>query len=167
VFSRWLDVAAQRQFVKDASGRTLFFPRGLPHRCYYVEAADESRLKSLLKMYAIAAALINLTGSMASLGLTEALAFDHGHALPEKIKFALAVYLICSLLFFIGPLLILWRVYRDALVDWCAPLTVAHLASLRPVPTNSNSVRIWFVLLGAALILLGLIVFLLAARHPV
>jgi hypothetical protein len=167
MLSRWLDRIAQRQFVKDASGQMVFLPRGPRHSCYYVDAADESKLKPLVRTYAIAAALINLTGSLASLGFTGALSFDHGSLLPEKFKFALTIYLICSVLFLIAPLLVLFRVYRDALAELCTCLAVADRASLRLVPTNSKPIRIWIVLLVAGLILLGLIFFLMVTRQPV
>jgi hypothetical protein len=173
MFSKLLDGIGQRQFAKDENGRTVFFPRGRfrgfsrgrRRACYYVDAADESKLRSLVKMYALAGALINFTGSMASLGFTEALAFDHGHALPEKLKLVLIVYLVCAVLFSIGPVLILWRVYQDAVAGLCAPLAVADPESLRLVPANSSPIRIWIAILVAA-ILLGVALFLLlATRH--
>jgi hypothetical protein len=167
MFSRWLDGAAQRHFAKDEGGRTVFLPRGQRHLCYYIDAADESRLKSLVKIYAIAAALINLTGSMASLGFTQALTFDHGYARPEKMKFVLVVYLICSALFYIGPVLILWKVYRDALTALCAPLAVADSASLKFLPKDSGRLLLVVMLVAGILILLALgLFFLMLRRHP-
>jgi hypothetical protein len=165
MLSRWLDSITYRQFAKDASGHMVFFPRGRRHFCYYVDAADETRLRSLVRMYAIGGALINFTGSMASLGFTEALAFDHGHALPERMKFVLIVFLICVALFSVGPALILWIVYRDAVNGVCGPLAVVDPSSLRLVPTNWSTIRIWVALFAGALILLGLAVILLMTRH--
>jgi hypothetical protein len=84
------DKFAHRQFAKDESGRLVFLPRG-PHRpAYFIDSSDENKLKSLVKVYGVAAAIINLTGSMASLAFTQALAFDERSApLAYKLKLAL------------------------------------------------------------------------------
>jgi hypothetical protein len=170
MFSRWLDGTAQRHFAKDQSGRMVFIDRGLArgqrHSCYYVDAADQSQLKAFVKMYAIAFALVSFTGSMASLGFAEALALDHGYLLPEKIKLVLVVYLICSALFYVGPAVILWKVYRDAVTGLCGSLTVADPASVRSVATDSGRI-LWLALFAGAVLLLAVGLFLLAGRrHP-
>jgi hypothetical protein len=118
-----------------------------------------------VKMYAIASALINFIGSMASLGFTEALTLDHGYLLPERLKLALAIYLVCSVVFFIGPALILWRVYRDAVNGLCASLAVADPSSLHLLPRNSGHIRMTILLLGAAFILIAVGLFLLTMRR--
>lgn len=165
MLSQWLDSIAQRFFAKDQSGRTAFFPRGRRRSGYYVDAADESRLKPLVKMYAIASALINFVGSMACLGFTEALTLDHGFFQPEKFKLALTVYAFSLVLFLIGPGLILWRVYGNVVTGLCAPLAVADPSSVRFMPTGSGYVRATLLLLGGALILLALGLLLIARRH--
>jgi hypothetical protein len=166
MFSRWLDRAAQRHFAKDQSGRMIFLPRGRRHSCYYVDVADESRIKPLVKMYAIASPLINFIGAMASIGFTEALTFDHDYAQPKKLKLVLIVYLICMALFSTGPALILWRAYTDVATGLCASLTVVDPASLRFVKMDTGRVWMVLVLLGGAMVLLALgLLFLMPRPH--
>ena len=99
-----LNTFADRQFAKDENGRVVFLPRG-PHRLgYYVGASDESKFKSLVKLYGIAAVLINMAGSTASFGFTQALIFEERSApLARKLKVSLIAYAISAFFLYIGP----------------------------------------------------------------
>jgi hypothetical protein len=162
-FSQWLDGTAQH-FGEDQNGRMAFLPHGRRHACYYIDAADESQLKALVRVYTFAAALINAVGSVASFALTEALTFSHGSSFHEKFELFFVVYLICSTLFFFGPALILKRVYRNEVSKLCTPLPVADPASLR-LMVNTSSLRMALVLVGSAMILLALGLLLLVPPH--
>jgi hypothetical protein len=154
-----LDKFADRQFAKDESGRLVFLPRG-PHRpAYSVDSSDENKLKSLVKVYGVAAAIINLTGSIASIAVTQALALDERSApLAYKLKFGLVVYAIFSALLYIGPALLLWNVYRRVLDGLCSSLTRVDPASLQltRLPSTSRPAVVIFLLTGLLLLTLGI-----------
>jgi hypothetical protein len=99
-----LDNFADRQFAKDESGRLVFLPRGRRHAGYFIDAADEPKIKSLVKIYGVAAMVVNLTGSMASIAFAQMLTFDERTtSLTHKLKFGLVVYPISLALLYIGP----------------------------------------------------------------
>ena len=160
MFHEWLDCAAQRSFGQDASGRSAFFPYGWRKPGYYVEAGDVSKIKSLVKLYALAAALINLVGSTAALAFTEALIADEQSSpLRRKLELGLSVYAIAGLLSYILPLLLLWRVYRDLVASLCSPLTPVGAETIHPMQSSWNRrtpallAFICLLLLGAAIVL--------------
>jgi hypothetical protein len=161
------DKFADRQFAKDESGRLVFLPRG-PHRpAYFIDSSDENKLKSLVKVYGVAAAIINLTGSMASLAFTQALAFDERSApLAYKLKVRLVVYAISSALLYIGPALLLWNVYRRVLDRLCSSLTTVDPASLQLTRLPSTSRPAVVILLLTGLLLLTLGIFFAISYRP-
>jgi len=71
VFAAIFENFAERQFAREESGRLVFLPRKARRSAYYVDGSDESKFKSLAKVYGAAAAPINLTGSMSSLAFTQ------------------------------------------------------------------------------------------------
>ena len=150
------DKFAERQFAKDESGRLVFLPRGPRRSAYLVDSSDENKLKSLVKVYGVAAAIINLTGSIASLAFTQALTFDERSAsLAYKLKFGLVVYAISSALLYLGPALLLWNVYRRVLDGLCSSLTTVDPASLRLTRSPSHPAVVIFLLTGLLLLALG------------
>lgn len=154
------DTFADRQFAKDENGRLVFLPRGPRRPAYFVDSNDESKIKSLVKVYGVAAAMINLTGSMASIAFTQALTFDERTApLASKLKFGLVVYAISSALLYIGPALLLWNVYRGVVDGLCSSLTSVDPASLRLTRLPSTSRRTVLILVVAGLLILGLGIF--------
>jgi hypothetical protein len=161
------DKFADRQFAKDEGGRLVFLPRG-PHRpAYFVDSSDETKLKSLVKVYGVAAAIINLTGSTASLAFTQALTFDERSApLAYKLKFGLVVYAISSALLYIGPALLLWNVYRGVLGGLCSSLTTVDPASLQLTRLPSTSHPAVVILLLTALLLFTLGIFIAISYRP-
>jgi len=82
------DNIADRYFAKDGSGKLVFLPCGRSKPSYYVDSTDESKIKSLVKMYVVAVALISLTGMMAVIGFTDSLLSDErGASLAHQLKF--------------------------------------------------------------------------------
>jgi hypothetical protein len=155
-----LDNFADRQFVEDEIGRLVFLPRGPRRPGYFVDTTDEHKIKSLVKIYTLAAAIINLTGSMASIAFTQALTFDeHSTSLAHKLKFGLVVYAISSSLLYIGPALLLWNVYRGVVDKLCSSLMSVDSVSLRMTPRASTSRPAVVILLLAGLLLLALGIF--------
>ena len=109
----------------------------------------------------VGAALVNVIGSTASLMLTQSLTFDERSTpLAHKLKFGLVVYLISAALFYVGPGLLLWKVYRGVIGALCAPLTTVDPSSLRLTcpPSGANRARVILVLAGLALLILGILV---------
>jgi hypothetical protein len=159
IFSGLLENFAERQFAKDDSGRLVFLPRGARRTGYFVADTDESKFKSLVKVYGVAGALINLTGSVASLAFTQALTFDDRYSPPaSRLKFGLIAYAISSMLLYIGPALIFWNVYRGVLAGLCSPLTAVDPSSLHLAQPASNQRRVAVILILVVAIILAIVI---------
>jgi hypothetical protein len=159
MFSGILDTFAERQFAKDENGRVVFLPRGARRRGYYVDSADENRFKSVVKIYGLAAMLINLTGSTASFAFAQMLALDdHREPLASRLKVALIVYAITAVLLYIGPALIFWKVYRREMDGLCSSLTAADPTSvqLASSPASTQRTAMLFLLAGFLVLALGI-----------
>ena len=157
MLSGLLDNFAKGQFAKDESGRTVFLPRGPRRPGYYVGASDESSFKSLVKVYGVAAMLINLIGSTATIAFAQAMTFEERSApLASKLKFGLVVYAISSAILYIGPALLFWNVYRGEVAALCSSLDNVDPASVRLPCPSSNTRRTALVLLIAGLLILAL-----------
>ena len=157
MFAGMLDNFAERQFAKDETGALVFLPRGPRRTGYYVGSPDEHALKSIVKVYSVAAALINLTGSTASLAFTQALTFDDRSApLASKLKFGLVVYAISAILLYIGPALIFWNVYRGVLSRMCSPLTAVEPGTVRLISPPFSQRRNALLVVCAGLVVLAL-----------
>jgi hypothetical protein len=153
-----LDTFAARQFAKDESGRLVFLPRGGRHTGYYISDSDESKFKSLVKVYGLGGMLINLTGSTASIALTLALVIDdRSEPLASRLRFGIVLYLICAVLLYLGPALIFWNMYRGVLARLCSSLTAVEPTVLRLTPLPSNQRRSAIILVVLALLIFVLI----------
>jgi hypothetical protein len=151
---------ADRQFAKDESGRVVFLPRGPRRLGYYVDASDESKFKSLVKLYGIAASLINLAGSVASLAITQSLMFDERSApLASKLRLGLVVYAVSSTLLYIGPLLLFWNVYRGEVAALCSSLATVDPGSIRLTSMRSSTRQTALIFIIAIMLILALGIF--------
>jgi len=160
MFSEWFDGLAQRQFGKDRTGRLAFFPNGWRKPGYYLDGSNEYTVKALLKMYAIAAGLVNLTGTLAAYGFTQAILFDeHRSPLRRKLEVGLSVYAIAGLLLYIFPALLLWKVYKGLLAGICSPLTAVAPDSIAHAEQSSRQLRTIAILAFAGLLILAIGVF--------
>ena len=165
MFSGWLDNFALRQFRQDRSGRSVFVP--FSHRPgYYIEATDEARFKALVKMYGLAAALINVVGSTAALAFTQALVFEeHSSPLKSKIETGLVAYSISAILLYLLPALLLWKVYKGVITGLCSSLTTVGQESVRQIkPSARLFSAVPILILIAIPILIGGLVLLLSRR---
>ena len=155
-----LDNFAWQQFARDENGRVVFLPRGLRRQGYYVGVPDESRFKSLVKIYGLAAVLINLVGSTASIAFSQALALGERSApLASKLRLGLIVYAISALVLYIGPALLLWSVYRRELAGLCSSLDPVDPAAVRLTATPTSARRTGVILIVAGLLILALGIF--------
>lgn len=161
------DIFATRQFAKDDSGRVVFLPRGPRRAGYYVGAPDESRFKSLVKVYGLGAALINLAGSTASYAFTAWLTSSERCAsLASRLKLGLAVYAISSSLLYIGPALLLWNVYRKEVAALCSSLDTVDPTSVHLTSEHSSARRTGLIILFAGLLVLALGILLAISLRP-
>jgi hypothetical protein len=155
------DNFADQQFAKDESGRLVFLPRGPRRAGYFVDTTDEQKIKSLVKVYAVAAMIVNLTGSMASIAISQMLTIDERPtSLAHKLKFGLVTYLISASLLYIGPALLLWNVYRGAVDKLSASLTSVDPASLQlaRLPWTSRRGAVVVAVIGLLILALGIFV---------
>jgi hypothetical protein len=168
MFSGVLDHLARYRFLTDSSGRLAVFPFGSRRPGYYVDAADETKIKALVKIYVVAAALINVVGSVAALGFTQALVADERSApLRSQLEFGLVVYVISALLLYLLPALLLWKVYKGAVTEVCSSLTAVESDSVRemkPLPTPFPAVLI-LISAGAFVLLVGVALMLLVSHR--
>jgi hypothetical protein len=169
MFSQWLDNLAQRQFRKDDVGRSVFVPFGPRRPGYYVENPDADKIKVLVKIYALAGALINVVGSTATLAFTQSLVFDErSMPLRRKIEFGFAVYSIAALFLYVFPALLLWRVYGGLIKDLCSSLATAGPDSVRQMRPSSNNFPTapLLVLIAISILILGMVLLFAVSRRP-
>jgi hypothetical protein len=166
LFSEVLDNLTQGRFGKDESGRLVFLPFGPRRPGYYVDAADEHKITSLVKIYAVAGALINLVGSVAAFALSQALLFDHRSGpLLKKLETSIAVYSICAVLLYIAPALILWNVYRGVMAGLCSSLATVRPESIHPIKRASR-IQTVLIIIFAGCMVLAIGVFVAVSYRP-
>lgn len=168
MFSGVLDHLARGRFMNDPSGRLAFFPFGSRRPGYYVDAADESKIKAPVKIYVVAGALINLLGTVAAIWFAQALVSDErSEPLKSKLELGLVVYVISALLLYVLPALLLWKVYKGAVTEVCSSLTAVEpqsVGEMRPSPTRFPTVFI-LIAAGAFVLLLGVALLLLVSHR--
>jgi len=161
------DNIADRYFAKDGSGKLVFLPCGRSKPSYYVDSTDESKIKSLVKMYVVAVALISLTGMIAVIGFTDSLLSDErGASLAHQLKFGGVVWAIATTLFYVGPSLLLWKTYRRAVDGICASLTAVDLASVQLAPLPSNLRRVRLIALIAGFVCVAIAILVMIGYRP-
>lgn len=142
MFSRALDDLIQVRFRKGESGRLVFLPFSARRGGYYVDPSNEFAIKSLVKLYAVASALINLVGSLCCYALTSALIGYHRSVpLAKQIETMVAVYVVAAFFLYILPALILWKVYRGMVTGFCSPLTVVAPEAILQMNQPSSRLR--------------------------
>lgn len=169
MFSGWIDQAIALRFRKDASGRLVFLPFGPRKPGYYADApSDEPKLKSLVKMYTVAAALINLMGSLGSYAITQATVV-HNRSVPlaKELENALAAYSISVLVLLILPAWLLWKTYRGLIKELCASLSPVGPESIREMEKPSLPFRRRLIIISVGLMIVGLAIAVAATQHAV
>jgi len=158
MFSGWTDQLVALRFRKDSSERLVFLPFGPRKPGYYVDAASDAQvIKSLVKMYAVASALINLMGYLASYTLAQLLVFnDHSAPLANRLKTGIAVYSISALVLMILPAWALWKTYKGLIRGCCATLSAVGPELIRQMEKPSNPLRKNALIAGAGVLLVGL-----------
>jgi hypothetical protein len=166
LFSEVLDNLIRGRFGKDESGRLVFLPFGPRRPGYYVDAADEYKITSLVKLYAVAGALINLVGSVAAFALSQALLFDHRSGpLLKKLETSIVVYSICAVLLYLAPALILWNVYREVMAGLCSSLATVGPESIRPIK-RSRRLRTLLVIIAVGFMVIAIGIFVAVSYRP-
>lgn len=158
MFSRMLDALVQPRFRKDNGGRLVFIPKRANQGGYYVAAGDESKIKSLIKLYMVAGALINMVGVLAACGFTQSMLFDErACSLRKKLEFGMMVYAVSAFFLLVLPALLLWKVYSGVIADVCSSLQAVGGESVAQMvqPSNQFRTRLLLVLLGTMILLAG------------
>jgi hypothetical protein len=125
-FSRLIDYGVETQFRKDSSGRTVFLPFGPRKKAYFVDSkADEAKIRSFLKMYRGASALISWLGMLAI--YVFGWSSTH-HAGPGAIPVwtRLTPFIVSSLVYLLIMILwawMLWGIYKEAVSDLTSSLS--------------------------------------------
>jgi branched-subunit amino acid transport protein AzlD len=168
MISQWIDQAMAPRFRKDASGRSVFVPFGPRKDGYYVDtASDEQKLRAFVKLHTVAAALMNLMGSIGSLAFAQALMFDRNYSAPlaRQLEKFLAVYVIAVLVLYILPALALWKSYRGLIPELCASLTTVGPEQIRQMEQASPPFRRRLIIVAVGLMLVGLAVAVAATMY--
>jgi hypothetical protein len=166
LFSDVLDNLIRGRFGKDEAGRLVFLPFGPRRPGYYIDAGDEYKITSLVKIYAVAGALINLVGSVAAFALYQALLFDHRSGpLLKKLETSIVVYSICAVLLYIAPALILWNVYRGVMAGLCSSLAAVGPGSIHPI-NSSSRLRTVLIIISAGFLVIAIGIFVAVSYRP-
>ena len=166
LYSRLIDRAAELQFRKDPSGRSVFLPLGPRGKAYYVDtAADEQKIKSFVKMYKSSSTLISLL-TFPAVYFPGVFLADFAGLIPKSHRLAVSFAVSMFFALVLATLqLILWAVYKGTVPGVTSSLLEVG-ADLRnqiteASPQQRRVQRIALISLGACTILIGL--FILAA----
>jgi hypothetical protein len=167
LFFKLMDQQVDGQFRKDPGGRLVFLPLGRKAKAYFVDSkSDEEKIRSLVKMYRSASALISLLFPTAYLPVL--ILNSHAEAILLRNKFGTFAGL--GLFFILVPLglqWMAWSVYKDAVPGLTASLSEVgpdlkgQLSDAYPPPRLQR--RIAMVGLVAVIIALGGMI--LTTRH--
>jgi hypothetical protein len=159
-----LDSLVGRYFRDEAVGRVVVFQGDRRNRGYIVKSdAEESKIRSFLKMFHVADLAITILGGQ--LAIAWSIFFTHLHSLGNPAEHVLrttGIYVVIFCLVQGLPFFLFWRSYKKALLSF-APVQNEVLLSGKSAghrPWNPTAV---LTLLGA-LILLGVIFYLVQAK---
>jgi hypothetical protein len=164
--------AVDALFRKDASGRTIFLPRGPRKPGYYVDSpSDEQKIRALVKLKVAATIFFNLGGFLVSYALAaswNALYFTH---LPISIEARAlrtgAVYVISALVIQFTPILVIQKMYQRSLREICQNLQPVEPGVLAQLGDVWKPYRQRVLLaLAVGLLLMG-VVFAAVARRQI
>jgi hypothetical protein len=166
LYSRLIDRAAELQFRKDPSGRSVFLPLGPRGKAYFVDTtADQQKIQSFVKMYKSSSTLISLL-TFPAVYFPGVFLADFAGLSPKShrlvVSFAVSMFFAVVLA---TLQLMLWAVYKGTV-----PGVTSSLLEVGPdlrnqlteiSPQQRRVQRIALISLGACTILIGL--FILAA----
>jgi hypothetical protein len=156
LFSRAMDYHIQGQFKKDPSGRLVFFPFTSKGKAYFVDSkSDEEKIRSFVKMFRSAIALISLL-TYPSLFVPAFILEDYAGLSPKlhRLTIALGIPLffwlvLCALAW------MLWRIYKAAVPGLTASLSEVGPDLKRQLSEASPSRFLALLCLFAGIVLLG------------
>jgi hypothetical protein len=150
-----LDSIVNASFRTESVGRVVVFSGDRRHRGYLVKSpADEQKIRSFLKMFFCAHVSILVLGMLVASGWSHDLVYALGRP-ALHIARSMAIFLgIYSVVVGI-PYFLLWRSYKRAFVNFVSPADEVLL--------SASPVRRPYILVAAALILLGLATLLAVA----
>jgi len=161
LFSKAMDYHVEAQFRKDPSGRLVFLPTGVRGKAYFVDSqSDEDKIRSFLKMYRSAFAIVSLL-VFPSIYLPGFVLNFCRMPLRSKLETNAGTTTFFLLLF--GALMfLLWSVYKETVPGFTASLSEVgpdrkgQLSEISPQPRRVQ--RLALVVLGVSTLLLGLMV---------
>jgi hypothetical protein len=159
LFSKAMEYHVEAQFRKDPSGRLVFLPFGSRKKGYFVDAQpDEEKIRSFLKMYRSASALINLL-IFPSIYLPGVVLNFCGMPLRSKLETIAGTSLFFVLLF-AAVIFMLWGVYRETVPGLTSSLTeigpdlTGQLREISLGPRPLQRAALWFLLAGTVILVL-------------
>jgi hypothetical protein len=160
LFSRAMEYHVEAQFRKDPSGRLVFLPFGPRKQGYFVDSKpDEEKIRSFLKMYRSASAMINLL-IFPSVYLPGFVLNFCGMPLRSKLGTIAGTSLFFMLLF--GSLIfVLWAVYKETVPGLTSSLSEVppdlkgQLSEISPRPRRLQRAARLLLLVATVLLVLG------------
>ena len=160
----FLDFIVDRCFRDEEVGRVVVFQGGRRNRAYLVKSeAEESKIRSFLKMFYFADFAISLLGGQVALAWS--IFFINLHSLGNPAEHVFRTAGICAAIFCLVeglPFFWFWRSYKKARLSFASVQDEVSLSgkSAGRRPWNTSAVLALF----GALILLGIILYFVAAK---
>jgi hypothetical protein len=159
-----LDAIVGAAFRDEKVGRIVVFSGDRHHRGYLVRSpADESKIKSFLKMFYFAHFSILLLGMLVANACATFFTHLRSFGEPAENLFrSMSISLGCYVLLVGLPYLLLWRSYKEALSSFASPQDEIEISG------SSAGRRSWSAIVGLAalgvLILIAGVLFMVRAK---
>ena len=152
-----MDYHVDAQFRKDPSGRLAFLPFGPHKKAYFVDSkSDEEKIRSFLKMYRTASALLNIL-VFPSLYLPGFILNFYRGPVRSKVETVVGVALFFILLFS-ALAWMLWSAYKETIPAFTSSLSEvgsdlhSQLGEVSPRPRQLQKMGLVLVLAGSFLL---------------
>lgn len=157
LFSRAMEYHVDAQFRRDPSGRLAFLPFGPRKKAYFVDSkSDEEKIRSFLKMYRTASALLNVLVFPSVYLPGFVLNFYRG---PVRSKVETIAWVALFFILLFGALAwTLWSVYKETIPGFTSSLNEvgpdlqSQLREGSPRPRQLQKIGLVFLLAGAVLL---------------
>lgn len=164
--SKLMDRAIETQFLKDSSERTVFVPFSLRRNCYFVDEADQDKIRAFVRMYRSLFQIIALL-SCPSVFVPALILEDFAGLSPRGHRLAIALGIPLFFWLVLGGLeWILWTLYKGAIPTLTSSLTEVEPEIKEQLRELSQQSRRWPALsVVAGLLLITLGIFAAFASH--
>jgi hypothetical protein len=145
-----LDSLAGRCFRDDKAGRVVVFPNDRRNRGFLVRSeSEELKIASFIKMFFFAHLSIFILGYLLAYQWSMWLVFDLGRPAAHIVRSVCIFLGIYSLVVGV-PYLVLWRIYKKALLSFVSAQDEVLVSGKRP--SRRQPLAVWLLALGSLLL---------------